>query len=169
MKNPIFRASYITNLFLAGSSQLFLLSSVEPKNEVTKLLEKVSFLTSPLLNSSSLFTAQGSFLDLAASFKMKKDREQKERVSVHVQFAFPSSLEEASKITCDACGRFTYCVEIRIEGEAESLNNCGLCLLNLRKNLERADEGRLLHASAYRELDKAIKKASKIGRDRIIK
>jgi hypothetical protein len=97
------------------------------------------------------------------------DLHPKERVSVLVQFVFPRSLDNADKTTCDSCGEFSYCVEIRIEGETKSLNNCGLCLLNFKKNLERVDQGRFLHPEAYRQLDKAIKKVSKIGRDRIIK
>jgi hypothetical protein len=102
---------------------------------------------------------------------MKRDKRdlKPESVSIHVQFVFPESLDVATKITCDSCGKFTYCVEIRIEGESKYLYNCGLCLLNLRKNLEQVDQGRFLHLSAYRELDKAIKKVSQIGRDRITK
>jgi hypothetical protein len=93
----------------------------------------------------------------------------KEFVSIHVQFVFPGSLDLATKNTCDSCGKYTYCVEIRIEGDPNCLYNCGLCLLNFRKKLERLDQGRfLLYPEMYRQLDKAIRKVSKVGRDRII-
>jgi hypothetical protein len=91
--------------------------------------------------------------------------------SLSVYFVFPKSLDFAKKYSCHLCGKFTYCVEMGVEGDWHHYY-CGLCVLNLKKNMEMSEqrEGiRVIDPSFYLELDKVIKRISKIGRERVTK